>query len=120
MGVPEPGRRRRADHVRSRCMKATIVVRANGTFMVDTVKFEGFIVAEIVKNQVNRGLQRQVYFFRDERGLEVDLLFPAPGGKLHLVEPKWSKTIRPEMAAPLQKLRAAFATRAMPSDSAVP
>jgi predicted AAA+ superfamily ATPase len=73
--------------------------------------FEGFVAAEIVKNQVNRGLLRELYFFRDERGLEVDFVVPAPGGKLQLVEAKWSKTIRPAMAVPLQKLRAAFGPR---------
>src|SRR5207237_3519200 len=34
--------------------------------------FEGFIAAEIVKAQVNAGRSRELYYFRDEQGLEVD------------------------------------------------
>ncbi len=73
--------------------------------------FEGFIASEIVKNQVNRGRSRELYFFRDEQGLEVDFLALGPGGKVHLVEAKWSKTITPADAAPLKKLAAAIRGR---------
>ncbi|MBI3184337.1 MAG: ATP-binding protein [Myxococcales bacterium] len=73
--------------------------------------FEGFIAAEIIKNQVNAGRARELYFFRDQQGLEVDFLVPGPGAALWLVEAKWSKTLTPEMALPLQKLAAALKTR---------
>jgi hypothetical protein len=73
--------------------------------------FEGFLAAEIVKNQVNRSRRREIYFFRDEQGLEVDFVVPASSGRVQLVEAKWSKTVTPDMAAPLRKLAAAIKGR---------
>ena len=74
--------------------------------------FEGFVASEIVKRQVNRGRARELYFFRDEQGLEVDFLIPARGGELLLVEAKWSKTVSPSMARPLTRLMASVRRRA--------
>src|SRR6266581_3408314 len=42
--------------------------------------FEGFIAAEILKSQVNRGLRKELYYFRDQQGLEVNFLVPRPNG----------------------------------------
>ena len=36
--------------------------------------FEGFIAAEIVKAQVNSGHRRELYYFRDEQSLEVEVI----------------------------------------------
>ncbi len=66
--------------------------------------FEGFIAAEIVKAQVNRAGRPEVYFFRDEQGLEVDFLVPGPGGAVRLVECKSTRTVTPAMAAPMRRL----------------
>jgi len=41
--------------------------------------FEGFLAAEILKNQTNAGLRKELYYFRDQQGLEVDFLLPRPG-----------------------------------------
>jgi hypothetical protein len=38
----------------------------------------------------------------------VDFLAPAPGGRVQLIEAKWSKTLRPETARPLVRLAAAM------------
>jgi len=65
--------------------------------------FEGFIGAEIVKAQWNSGRRKEVYYFRDQQGLEVDFLFPTGQG-LWMVECKASKTLHPGMAAPLAVL----------------
>ena len=73
--------------------------------------FEGFIASEIVKNQANQGRRRELYFFRDEQGLEVDFLAPGRGGKVRLIEAKWSKTLGPEMARPLARLASAMRGR---------
>jgi len=67
--------------------------------------FEGFIAAEIVKSQVNRGQRKELYHFRDQQGLEVDFLFPDREGGLSMVESKASKTVQPAMARPLISLR---------------
>ncbi len=45
------------------------------------VLFEGFIAGEIVKAQTNAGRRRELYYFRDEQGLEVDFLVPGAGAR---------------------------------------
>ena len=54
---------------------------------------------------MNRGRRKELYFFRDQQGLEVDFLFPGESGSLWMVECKASKTVQPAMAGPLQSLR---------------
>ena len=73
--------------------------------------FEGFVAAEILKSQVNQGARKELYFFRDQQGLEVDFLISRPNAGLWLVECKAGKTIRSEMAAPLLSLRRALGKR---------
>ncbi len=70
--------------------------------------FEGLVAAEIVKAQVNAGRQRELYWYRDDKGLEVDFLFPGRGGGLTLVECKSSRSIKPAQALPLQRLARAL------------
>ncbi len=67
--------------------------------------FEGFIAAEILKSQTNQGKRRELYYFRDQQGLEVDFLIPRTDAKLWLVEAKAAKTVRPSMASPLTSLQ---------------
>lgn len=67
--------------------------------------FEGFIASEIVKSQVNNGRRRELYFFRDEQGLEVDFLVPTGPARLLLLEAKATRTLRPDMAAPMERLK---------------
>ena len=73
--------------------------------------FEGFVAAEILKNQVNKGVRKELYYFRDQQGLEVDFLLPRPNAGLWLIECKAGRTIRPAMAAPLFSLRRALGER---------
>src|ERR1700693_4037415 len=67
--------------------------------------YEGFVAAEILKSQVNQGGRKELYYFRDHQGLEVDFLLPRPNAELWLIECKAGKTVRPAMAAPLLALR---------------
>jgi predicted AAA+ superfamily ATPase len=67
--------------------------------------FEGFVAAEILKSQVNLGVRKELYYFRDQQGLEVDFLLTRPNAGLWLIECKAGKTVRPAMAAPLLALR---------------
>jgi predicted AAA+ superfamily ATPase len=69
--------------------------------------FEGFVASEIAKHQTSSGGRREIYYFRDEQGLEVDFVVPRKGGGLSLVECKATKTVAPGMAAPLLRLAAA-------------
>ena len=73
--------------------------------------FEGFVASEIVKAQINRGMARQLYFFRDEQGLEVDFVVPSKGAKIHLIETKASQTVFPDAAAGLRKLASKMKNR---------
>jgi predicted AAA+ superfamily ATPase len=73
--------------------------------------FEGFVASEILKSQANHGFREELYYFRDQQGLEVDFLLPRPGGALWLLEAKASKTVRPAMAGPLQALMRSVKTR---------
>ncbi len=70
--------------------------------------FEGFVCAEICKTQINAGRRREVYYFRDQQGLEVDLLVPEGPGRITLVEIKASKTVHPSMADPMIRLRSSM------------
>jgi len=63
--------------------------------------FEGFIASEIAKAQVNSGLRKEIYFFRDRQGLEVDFVVLRPGRGLWLIECKASRTVHPSEAAAL-------------------
>jgi hypothetical protein len=67
--------------------------------------FEGFVASEILKSQINQGLRRELYYFRDQQGLEVDFLLPRPGAGLWLLEAKAGKTVQTRMAAPLLSLQ---------------
>src|SRR5712671_281582 len=38
--------------------------------------FEGFVAEAILKSQTDRGMRKELYYFRDQQGLEVDFLVP--------------------------------------------
>src|SRR5271165_16811 len=73
--------------------------------------FEGIVAAEILKGQVNQGARKELYYFRDQQGLEVDFLLPRPNAGLWLIECKAGKTVRPAMASPLLSLRRSLGKR---------
>lgn len=70
--------------------------------------FEGFVVSEVIKAQQAAGLERDVYYFRDEQGLEVDIVLSPQEGKAVLAECKMSKTVTPDMSVPMRRLAAAL------------
>jgi predicted AAA+ superfamily ATPase len=72
--------------------------------------FEGLVAAEVVKAQVNAGGRGEVYYFRDQQGLEVDLAVPAGNRGLLLLEAKASRTVTPKQAEPLVRLGRAAAS----------
>jgi predicted AAA+ superfamily ATPase len=74
--------------------------------------FEGFIASEILKSQINRGQRKELYYFRDQQGLEVDFLLPQPNARFWLIEAKSSKTVQPQMAAPMLSLAKVAGDRA--------
>jgi hypothetical protein len=75
------------------------------------VLFEGFVAGEILKAQANSGRRRELYYFRDQQGLEVDFVVPGKGGALRLIEVKATRTPTPGMAASMQRLAIAIGRR---------
>jgi len=66
--------------------------------------FEGFVASEINKQQINSGRPKEIYYFRDQQGLEVDFLVPSGHRELFLLETKASRTAMPQMAASIHRL----------------
>ncbi len=54
--------------------------------------FESFVLSEIVKHRLNRGLEHNCYYWRDKSGNEIDCIVEA-GGSLMQVEVKSGGTI---------------------------
>ncbi len=54
--------------------------------------FESFIITEFLKSRYNQGLPPDLYFWRDNNGLEADIVFES-GTKLQPVEIKSGRTI---------------------------
>jgi uncharacterized protein len=73
--------------------------------------FEGHVASEIAKAQLNAGRRRELYYFRDQQGLEVDFVIPGKNASATLIEVKASKTIRPEMCQPMLSLSSSWASR---------
>ena len=73
--------------------------------------WEGFVAAEILKTQANAGRRRELYYFRDQQGLEVDFLVPTSNARLRLVEAKAGRTVTPAMAGPMRALSVAMKNR---------
>jgi uncharacterized protein len=68
---------------------------------------EGIVACELAKALINRGYRRELYFFRDQQGLEVDFVVPHRS-QTYLIEVKTSSTPIPTMTKPLQQLALAF------------
>ena len=66
--------------------------------------FESFIIAELVKNRLNRGHSPGVWFWRDNTGMEIDCLIEEDN-KLLAVEIKSGKTFSEDMTNGLQHWR---------------
>ncbi len=71
--------------------------------------FETLIVSEFLKARFNAGWPSNLYFWRDNVGLEIDLLLETPQA-LHPVEIKSTATVRGELFAGLRKWCAVAAT----------
>lgn len=74
--------------------------------------FESWVVSEIIKARVHRGLPARAHFYRDRRQLEVDLVLDLPDA-LVAVEVKSGQTISSQFLRPLEKLSALSAPRAV-------
>ena len=75
--------------------------------------WEGFVASEIVKQQVHGGRRRELYWFRDRKGLEVDFVVPETAARLTLIEAKATRTPRPSDAEPIRRLGRAVGSRSV-------
>lgn len=55
--------------------------------------FENYVINELVKGRYNKGLQSNLYFWRDNKGIEIDIL-EQDGNKLKPMEVKSGMTIQ--------------------------
>jgi predicted AAA+ superfamily ATPase len=67
--------------------------------------FESFVASELLKQRFNLGKSDNLYFFRESKGLEVDVVLDF-GREIEQVEIKSGKTLNAEFFAPLRKLAA--------------
>ena len=67
--------------------------------------FENLVASEFLKTRLHQGLPADLYFWRDQQGLEVDLLVEK-GGALQPVEVKSGQTIGSDFFAALGKWKA--------------
>ncbi len=72
--------------------------------------FENMVMLEILKSQFNKGMEKSLYYFRDSKGFEIDLII-ADGRKIIPVEIKSASTYNKEFAKNLKKM-SAFAPNA--------
>jgi predicted AAA+ superfamily ATPase len=75
--------------------------------------WEGFVASELVKARQNAGLRRELYWFRDQQGLEVDFVVPLRGGRLMLAEAKATRSPRPSDAEPALRLQRSLGGRSV-------
>jgi hypothetical protein len=73
--------------------------------------YENWLILEILKARLNRGLRPDLYFYRDSRGNEVDLIV-REAGRLHPVEIKSAQTFTPEFLKGIDSFREAVGNRA--------
>jgi predicted AAA+ superfamily ATPase len=65
---------------------------------------ENYVAAEVVKHRLNRGKGRDLYYFRDRQGLEVDFLLDQGNRKVSLLEVKATRTPMPGDGAAMAHL----------------
>jgi len=67
--------------------------------------YENLLIMEVVKGLLNCGRQPQLYFFRDSRGNEVDLLVSSAGRSFRAIEIKSAATFQPEFIKGIEIFR---------------
>lgn len=68
---------------------------------------ENLVVSEVLKQRFNRGETGNLYFYRDAKGLEVDLLIPS-GRQFHAVEIKAGATVNTDYFQGLRRFSEAW------------
>lgn len=72
--------------------------------------FESWVAAEIAKHRANAGERGGLYFYRDQNGVEADLLIDGADG-LTVIEAKAGKTVTADLIAPASRVAATLGQR---------
>jgi len=72
--------------------------------------FESWVAAEIAKHRANAGERGGLYFYRDQNGVEADLLIDGANG-LTVIESKAGKTVTADLIAPASRVAATLGQR---------
>jgi len=73
--------------------------------------FENFVVNEVLKNHLNRGLRPNLYFWAESSGYEIDLIVETGTG-IYPIEIKSADTIRPDFFKNLEQFQKVSQTAA--------
>lgn len=65
--------------------------------------FENFCVAEMIKNIANNGFRMQTYFYREDKGSEIDFMVEIRN-RMTMFEIKSSMTVGPESSTNIEKV----------------
>ncbi len=79
--------------------------------------FENLVVCEAVKSRYNYGAETNLHFFRNSKGLEIDIILKE-NRSLHLFEVKSGKALNDDFTRNMKKFRELFPSQ-IPPDSAV-
>lgn len=74
--------------------------------------YENLLIMEVAKNLLNQGKELPLYFFRDSKGNEVDLLLSTAGRRFTAIEIKSAATFQPEFAKGIDVFRQSVDGRA--------
>jgi len=75
--------------------------------------FENYVVGEIVKLFLNKGMEPRMFFMRTNNGLEIDLLVETKSMSVCLLEIKLNATPRSAMADSIARFKSLFPTIAV-------
>ncbi len=77
--------------------------------------FENLAVSALVKKSLIGNNRPNLYFYRENRGIEVDVVEPTATGGLNLYEIKAGKTLHPDYAANMKKLSSTLKIQTQPT-----
>jgi len=72
--------------------------------------YENLLILEVVKSMLNQGKRPTIYFYRDAKGNEVDLLISS-GQAFSAIEIKSAKTFQPEFIHGIEHFKSTFSTK---------
>jgi predicted AAA+ superfamily ATPase len=66
--------------------------------------FENYVVSEVLKRELHRTTKSELYYYRTNHGVEVDLIVDRKSSK-DILEVKANETFRPQMLRSIEQVR---------------